>query len=58
VAVMAVADVGVLVVVAVIKWCCKVGVIGYRCFFQDAVQLLICYTQFEVFAIVSIHIIV
>jgi len=49
--------VGVLVVVAVMKWCCKVGVIGNSCFFPDAVQLLICCTQFEVFAAVSIHII-
>jgi hypothetical protein len=55
---MAVAEfVGVPVIVAVIKWCFKVGVIGNSCFFQDAVQLLICCTQFEVFAVVIIHII-
>jgi len=55
---MAVAEfVGVPVIVAVMKWWCKVGVIGNSCFFPDAVQLLICCTQFEVFAAVSIHII-
>jgi hypothetical protein len=46
----------VLEAVAVMMWWCKVGVTGNRCC-QEAVQLLICYIQFEIFAAVSIHII-